>query len=317
MVVVLDKGGNELWHTQADAGLRRLRAFPLGGPVNGHVFVGGVGGRLDVHRPDDGGAVVWSVAIGQAVNEIRPGEVDGNPATTEVIVGGKDGGVWAFGQDGRELWSDFIGPKIGEIASVNIPELGGPMLLFGDENGGVTAYSTSGERLFNFRVSGEVLRLEEGKLGDTDGVIVSDGREMMFYTFANQSAPFWYTPIVAGVLACLIIAGIAYFLMNNLQPAPTLQVSAQKMSVEAQKAQRRMLHESIQDMKQMHDQGSVSGNAYLARMKTLRGQLAQTNQSLMELGEPIQVETIICPHCNGTLALGTDRCEYCGQIVIT
>jgi hypothetical protein len=105
--------------------------------------------------------------------------------------------------------------------------------------------------------------------------------------------------------------------MNNLQPAPTLQVSAQKMSVEAQKAQRRMLHESIHDLKEMHDQGSVASNAYLARMKTLRQQLAQTNQSLMELGEPIQVETITCPHCNGTLALGTDRCDYCGQIVIT
>lgn len=317
LVVTIDSQGNELWRTQADAGLRRLRAFPLGGPVNGHVFVGGVGGRLDVHRPDDGGAVVWSATIGQAVNEIRPSEVDGNPATTEVIVGGKDGGVWAFSQDGKELWADFIGPKIGEIATVNIPELGGPLLLFGDENGGVTAFSTAGDRLFNFNVSGEVLRLEEGRLGSSTGVIVSDGREIIFYNFASQTAPFWYTPIVAGVLACLLIAGVAYFLMNNLRPAPTLQVSAQKMSVEAQKAQRRMLHESINDLKRMHEQGNISENAYLARMKTLREQLAQTNQALMELGESIQVETITCPHCNGTLDLGTDRCDYCGQIVIT
>jgi uncharacterized protein with PIN domain len=78
-----------------------------------------------------------------------------------------------------------------------------------------------------------------------------------------------------------------------------------------------MLHESINDLKQMYEQGSVAGNAYLARMKTLRAQLAQTNQALLELGEPAQVETIVCPHCNGTLALGTDRCDYCGQIVIS
>lgn len=317
LVAVVDSQGNELWQTQADAGLRRLRAFPLGGPVNGRVFVGGVGGRLDVHQPDDGGPIVWSTSIGQAVNEIRPGEVDGNPATTEVIVGGKDGGIWAFSQDGQELWSASIGPKVGEIASINVPELGGPAILFGDENGGVTAYSTQGKRLFNFNVGGEVLRLEEGRLGSNTGIIVSDGREIAFYTFASQAAPFWYTPIVAGILACLIIAGLAYYLMNNLKPAPTLQVSAQKMSVAAQKAQRRMVQESINDLKQMHDQGTVSSEAYLARMKTLRAQLAQTNEALMEMGEPIRAETIICPHCNGTLDLGTDRCDYCGQIVIT
>ena len=317
LVVTVDSGGNEMWRTQAGAGLRRLRAFPLGGPVNGHVFVGGVDGRLDVHRADDGGSVAWSAAIGQAVNEIRPGEVDGNPATTEVLIGGKDGGVWAFSQDGNELWSDFIGPKVGEIASLNAPELGQPIVLFGDENGGVTAFGSAGDHLFNFDVSGEVLRLEEGRLGSNTGVIVSDGREITFYTFASQVAPFWYTPIMAGVLACLIIAGVAYYLMNNLKPAPTLQVSAQKMGVEAQRAQRRMLHESINDLKRMHEQGNISENGYLARMKTLRAQLAQANQALMELGEQIQVETITCPHCNGTLDLGTDRCDYCGQIVIT
>jgi hypothetical protein len=316
LVVVLDSQGHELWRTQADAGLRRLRAFPLGGPVNGRVFVGGVGGTLAVHQPDDGGQRLWAMSIGQAVNEIRPGEVDGDPATTEVLVGGKDGGVWAFTQDGRQLWSGSLSGKVGEIASMNLPDLG-TIVLFGDEFGGVTAYSPEGKQLFNFDVSGEVLRLEEGRLGRNRGVVVSDGREIIFYTFASETAPFWYTPIVAGLIACLIVAGVAYFLMNNLQPAPTLQVSAQQMSVEAQKAPRRMLHESINDLNMMQEQGSLADSAYLARKKQLREQLAPANQNLLTLGESIQPETITCPHCNGTLELGTDRCDYCGQIVIT
>lgn len=121
--------------------------------------------------------------------------------------------------------------------------------------------------------------------------------------------------MLGGLLACLVIAGVAYFLAS-MKPAPIVQVSAAQMTVEAQRARRRMLHENIQDLKRMEGRSEVSGTAYLARLKELREQLADTNAALIKLGDPIKVETFSCPHCGGSLELGTDRCEFCGQVVI-
>jgi outer membrane protein assembly factor BamB len=100
-VFVLDRNGQLLWQEMAFVGLRRLRAFPLVNPQEGLVFIGSVSGELSVHEALTG-ATRWSVELGQAVNEIRPVEIDGNPATTEVAAGGKDGGVWAIDMAGRE-----------------------------------------------------------------------------------------------------------------------------------------------------------------------------------------------------------------------
>jgi len=29
------------------------------------------------------------------------------------------------------------------------------------------------------------------------------------------------------------------------------------------------------------------------------------------------VETFKCPNCGGTLELGMDKCEYCGQVILS
>jgi hypothetical protein len=67
----------------------------------------------------------------------------------------------------------------------------------------------------------------------------------------------------------------------------------------------------------MQGTGEIPPESYLARLKDLRAQLADAEANLIKLGVPIQAETMTCPHCGGTLQLGTDRCEYCGQVVIT
>jgi hypothetical protein len=72
----------------------------------------------------------------------------------------------------------------------------------------------------------------------------------------------------------------------------------------------------LSDLKKMQGRSEVSGDAYLARLKELRQQLAGVNAALITLGEPIKVETFSCPHCGGSLELGSDRCEFCGQVVI-
>jgi outer membrane protein assembly factor BamB len=314
LVITLDGQGQEMWRTIAGGGLRRLRSFPLGGPLEGRVLVGGVNGKLSVHQGDDV-QDLWIASLGQAVNEIRPAEVDGDPATTEVIAGGKNGGVWAFSQDGQRLWSNNVGSKVTEIGDLDSADLG-LVVIIGDDDGGVTVFDSTGSQLDSFQAQGSVGRIEVGKLDGVKGFIVADASQMTLYTLDKTTAPFWYTPILGGLLACVVIAIVAY-IAASLKPAPTLRVSADEMTVEAQKARRRMLHESIEDLKKIQDRGEVSGPAYLARMKKLRSQLAQVNEALIKLGQPVQVESFACPHCGGPLELGTDRCEYCGQVVIT
>jgi outer membrane protein assembly factor BamB len=314
LVHALDRRGQLLWQEQAFGGLRRLRAFPLVNPQEGLVFIGSVSGELSVH---DGrsGAARWSVELGQAVNEIRPVEIDGNPATKEVAAGGKDGGVWAIDMAGRVLWSGFMSDKVTEIGSLNSKVLDSQVIIFGDDAGNVAAFDESGQKVVEHSLSGSVSRIDVGKVGDESGFIVAAGGQMRYFTIEQETAPFWYSPVIAGVLACLIIAAVA-FALTRLKLPPQLQVSAQEMTVEAQRARRRMLHENIHDLKSMESRGEVAPAAFLARMKELRGRLAESNEALMKLGEPIRPETFSCPHCNGTLELGTDRCDYCGQIVI-
>jgi outer membrane protein assembly factor BamB len=312
-VVALNGQGQELWRTDASGGLRRLRAFPLGGPLAGKVLVGSVAGQLTVHQADTG-QIVWEANLGQAVNEIRPVEVDGNPATSEVMVGGKDGGVWAYSQDGQQLWSASVDDKVSELASVSGGEGSGPVILVGDESGKVRLYDRNGLFLNSIQGQGAIERIETGRLPG-GGFLIADSGQVTLYTLTKETAPFWYTPILGGVLACLAIAVVAYFIAS-MKPAPTLRVSAEGMTVEAQNARRRLLHESITDLKKIQQRGEVSGEAYLARIRELREQLAQVNEALIKSGEPIKPESFACPHCHGPLELGTDRCEFCGQVVI-
>ena len=312
-VVAINRAGEILWTAEAPFGLRRLRAFPIGGPLQGRVLVGGVDGVLTVY--DGNGQALWNTNVGQAVNETRPVEIDGDPATTEILVGGKDGGVWAFSQDGQRLWSDSMSEKVNEVVWFNSEAAGGPVVVVGDDNGSVKMYRADGSTLTSFSVSGLVSRLDVGKLGDVSGFLVADSSGLTLHTLEAVSAPFWYSPILAGVIACGVIAVVAY-VIAQIKPAPTLRVTAAEMSVEAQRARRRMLHESIDDLQQIRDRGEVTGESYLARLKELRGQLAEVNGALITLGEPIKVETFACPHCGGSLNLGSDRCEFCGQVVI-
>lgn len=313
-VVVLDGQGQELWRTTAGGGLRRLRAFTLGGPQNGRVFVGSVYGELVVH---DGasGQPLWRASVGQAVNEIRPVEIDGDPATTELVVGGKDGGVWAFSQDGRQLWSAGVSDKVNEVLGLPGAESGRQHVVIGDDTGAVTVFDAGGTRLVRLNREGSVGRLDQGQLAGRQQLLVADSRQVSAYELTTVAAPFWYSPVLGGLLACLVIAGGAYF-VAGLKPAPDLQVSAAEMSVEALRARRRMLHETIADLKKLQGQGEVPAPAYLARLRQLRQQLADVNGSLIKLGEPIKVESVACPHCGGPLDLGADRCDYCGQVVI-
>ena len=54
-----------------------------------------------------------------------------------------------------------------------------------------------------------------------------------------------------------------------------------------------------------------------SNMKRLRSDLADNETAYKTAGHPIKIETFACPHCGGTLELGMDKCEYCGQVILS
>jgi len=314
-VIVLDGKGKAVWPFTVSGGLRRLRTYELTSPGQSAVLLGGENGSLFALEGSTG-KQLWTASVGQAVTEIRLAELDGDPGTREVVVGGKNGGVWAYSQTGERLFTANVGDKVMEIASLDAEGSGRDTVAIGDEGGEVVFLNSNGSRLVSQSFRAPINRMLGDKFMDGKRFLVADASQVRALKVSKETAPFWYSPLLAGLLACGVIAVVA-FLIGSIKPAPTLQISAEQMTVEAQKARRIMLHESVNDLKRMKGTGEVSPEAYLARLKDLRAQLADAEANLIKLGVPLQAETIKCPNCGGTLDLGTDRCEYCGQVVIT
>jgi hypothetical protein len=111
----------------------------------------------------------------------------------------------------------------------------------------------------------------------------------------------------------LVIAAI----LASIPPKPEMKLSIQNKSRESLEAERRMLKESIADVERLRKSGEVTGDAYLARLKRLRGDLADNEAAYKSAGFAVKVETFQCPNCGGTLELGMDKCEYCGQVILS
>ena len=80
--------------------LRRLRAYDLNGDGNGEILLGGDDGRL-IMLDAATGKERFKPAWVRTITEIREAEINGEPSSREFVVGGKDGGVWAFTADRR------------------------------------------------------------------------------------------------------------------------------------------------------------------------------------------------------------------------
>ncbi len=316
-VVVLDTGGQVVWTFNVPGGLRRLRTEELTGPGKSAVLLGGEDGTLYVFEGSTG-QELWTANLGQAITEIRLAELDGDPGTRELVAGGRRNGVWAYTQDGQRLFSASVAgekTKVTEIASMDAQGTGQDVVAVGDDGGSVTFIDAGGRRLLSKSYSAPINRMASGKVGGERQYLVADASRVRALTLNQKRPPLWSSPLLAGLLACVVIAVLAYAIAS-MKPAPTLQLSAEQMTVEAQKARRLMLHESINELKRMKEAGEVSPEAYLARLKDLRTQLADAEANLIKLGVPLTAETIKCPNCGGTLELGADRCDYCGQTVI-
>jgi hypothetical protein len=317
-VAVIDSQGKNVWQTSQEQ-IRRMRAFDLNNDGNSEILTGGEYGAFFIYNAKDGSAL-FTKSLGQAVSEIREVELNGEPSSHEIIVGGKDGGVWAFSFDGKtatQMWTGSLSDKVTEISGIDINEDGKEEAVLGDDAGNVAIYTESGSRSnLPFHTSG-ITRIDVGKLGGTRYVVIADYNEVSANKVQFSSIPgFQYTPLVVGLIVSAVILIIAAILAS-IPAKPELKVSFQDKSRESLEAERRMLKESIADVERLRKAGEVTGDAYLARLKRLRGDLADNEAAFKTAGYQIKSETFACPNCGGTLELGMDKCEYCGQVILS
>lgn len=316
-VVVFDSEGKAVWNTNQES-LRRMRAFDLNSDGNSEIITGGEYGALFVYNAVDG-SQMYTQGMGQAVSEVRVVELNGEPSSREFVVGGKDGGVWAFSFNGtaKQMWSGSLSDKVTEISGIDINGDGAEEAVIGDDSGSVAVFTGSGTRNNLDSHSSGITRIDVGKLNGERSVVIADGSKVDVDKLNFSSIPgFQYTPLVVGVIISAVILIIAAILVS-IPKRPELKVSFQDKSRESLEAERRMLKESIADVERLRKAGEVTGDAYLARLKRLRGDLAENETAFKTAGFPIKVETIQCPNCGGTLELGMDKCEYCGQVLLS
>lgn len=314
-VALFDQMGKVLWEYNASGDLRRMRAIDLDGNRNSELLIGGENNAL-VSLDASNGQVLFEKPLGQTITEIRFFELDGEPSSMEVVVGGKSGGVWAFTASGDKLWSASVSDKVTEIVGIDLDQDGREEIVIGDDTGAVNLFSSDGDRHKLFDFSSGVARLDIGKLGSHRRLVAASQDQVRLLEIEADALPaLRFTPLLVGLVASAVILLVAWLIITN-PPKPALRLAFEDQSAESLQAQRRMLKESIADVERLRSGGEVTSDAYLKRLKELRGQLADNESAMKKAGLKYVPETITCPNCGGALPLGTDRCEYCGQTVI-
>ena len=317
-VRVIDSKGETVWENDQEQ-LRRMRAFDLNADGNSEIITGGEYGGLFVYSAKDG-STLFNKSLGQAVSEVREVELNGDPSSREFVAGGKDGGLWAFsfnGSTASQMWSGSLSDKVTEIAGIDVNDDGSEEAVIGDDSGKVAVFTASGLRNNLDSHNSGIKRIDVGKLNGEKYVVIADNSQVTVNKVNFSSIPgFKYTPLLVGLIVSAIILIIAAILAS-IPKRPELKVAFQDKSVESLTAERRMLKESIADVERLRKSGEVTGDAYLARLKRLRGDLAENEAAFKAAGHSIKVETIQCPNCGGTLELGMDKCEYCGQVLLS
>ncbi len=315
-VGLFDSKGSQLWSYQLNGALRRLRAFDMNGDGTSEILIGGDGGVLVMLNAADG-KPLFTKQLGQTITEIREAELNGEPSTREIVVGGKTNGVWAISYNGDLLWSGSASERVNQIGLLDVDRNGSEDVLIGTDGGNVTLFKAdSGSSDGILTSDGAIERMDIGNFTKSGQVAVASAGIVKILEIEYVTLGFMrFIPLAVGLLTCLIIFLAAGFIAG-IPAKPDLRISITEQSREALTAQRRMLKESIADVERLRNLGDVTPEAYLARLKDLRRQLSENEASMLKAGFQVAVETQSCPNCGGTLLLGVDKCEYCGQVVL-
>lgn len=309
---VLDATGVMRWTRVSGSGLRRARSLE---PVAGEsvVVLGEENGAVTALAGADG-AELWSKNLGQPPTELRLAEVDGNPASLEFVVGGKKGGLWVFSRTGSELFSSTTGVgKISEISSFLPDGAAAESLLVAGSEGNLVLVSPQGKRVGAQHFSGAIERMVAGPLGGGTKVFVATSSELVANSVVAYEAPAFYSLLAAGAMGCVVVALVG-FLVGRSRPPEPVRMAAEQMTIEAQKARKIMLRESLRELYQLGPQ--LSHVDLVQRLRELREQLADADRRLLELGASLEPEIFRCKQCGGPLEIGAEQCDYCGVAVV-
>ena len=312
-VALLDGDGQPLWSAAFQQKLRRLRAYDLDGDGVAEVILGGEYGLVEA-LDSRSGRILWQETVGSRVTEMREAVME-DEVGQSVIVGTKAGKLFGFNADGDKIFQASLGTRVQEIVAVDLDADGKVEVIAGGESGRLALFDADGDRLTSTMLGSAITRVDGGKHLGEGAFMVSTQREVSLRQAQVEKAPFWYNPLTAGLLACVIIAAGAWGL-SNLKSPPKLEYSAEEVTVEALQAKRKMLKESLAEVRQLQQSGEVPSDAYTARTRELRAHIARVEAELIRQGIEITPEVMKCPNCGGTIELGADRCEYCGQTVI-
>jgi outer membrane protein assembly factor BamB len=309
---VVGADGRQRWQHNSSAGVRRARSLE---PSNGQsvVVLAEESGALSVLAALDG-AVMWTRDLGQPATELRLAELDGDPKSLELVVGGKKGGLWAFSSAGKELLSTSTGAgKISEIAALPAQANAEELLFIGGSEGTTEMIARGGKRSIVEHFGSGVERMLGGTPGGKPMIFIAADQALVARDLVFSAAPSWYSLLWAGAVGCLVIAVVAWLVARH-EPARPLYVGAEQMTIEAQHARKIMLRESLSELKQLSSR--LAHADLIARLRELREQMADADRRLLELGASLKPQIFACNRCGGPLEVGVERCEYCGSAVV-
>ena len=313
-VVLLDADGQELWAMRFSQPLRRLRAYDLNGDGVAEIILGGEGGRVEAFDSQNG-ASLWTSSAGSKITDARDAELDGDPTTREIIFGAKEGALLGFDAAGNTVFRANLGSRVEAVSGIDLDGDGLDEVIAGSDGGQLNIYRADGSLLIGASMGSAIAKIDGGKRLGAGEFLVATTRNVSLRQVSVKQAPWWYNTLTAGLLACLIIAGVAWAL-SGLRPPPRLEYSADELTVEALQAKRKMLKESLAEVGRLQKSGEVPPDAYTARTRELRGHIARVEADLIKLGIEITPQVMQCPTCGGALEIGADQCEYCGQTIL-
>jgi hypothetical protein len=293
--------------------VRRLRTDDMDGDGTSEIVLGGLDGLVWLASAADGNAL-WQTFIGSRVDEARFLELDGDPSQTEVAVGGKSGGVFAYNLAGDTLWSRSVTGKVREFATLDVETDGQNELLVAADSLALLD-GAGGRQLAQISIS-EPATLDVGDFGKQEAFLVGSLQGLQAVQVRVKGPSWWSSPIVLGLVLALIIAAIAVVLSRSRWATAKATYTVQEMSLEALRARKKMLREVLEETQRMKEAGEITSDAYLAQSRGLREQLADVDASILQLQPGYKPEVIQCSSCGAPLEIGLDRCPYCGHVLL-